>query len=146
VGVDSSDNIFIVHPSEALGSNKDDASVDDDSRIRPGEMLALPQSNTSAEWTVSGPEGLAETYVICSREPLTTMTQELVKAMRPMGNFRQMSMLSDATDPTDVMQAMLADLDKTSRNGETNTFGVTSDAYALHMERYASLSFIYRVV
>jgi hypothetical protein len=147
VGVDGSGSLFAVHPSEALGANNaKDASINKESMIPPGEMLTLPPNNTSVEWTISGSTGLTETYVICSRTPLERMTQELMKAMRPMGNFRQMSMLSDATDPTTVMQAMLGDLDKASRPKNPEKFGIASDAYALHMEKYASMNFIYRVV
>ncbi|MEM9448335.1 MAG: caspase family protein [Cyanobacteria bacterium P01_E01_bin.6] len=146
LGIDSDGNVFAVYPPTKASKGTNHGSAADESMILPGEMLTLPSSNTSAEWTVNGPGGLAETYVICSRAPLTRTAEEVSKATRPMGSFRQMSMLSDSLDPADVMHAMLADVSEASRREASETFDLASDSYALHMASYASLSFIYRVV
>ena len=142
-GLDSGGNAITIYPVGRKGREANEAMFTGESMIAPGEIITMPQTTMTAEWSVGGPIGLSETYVVCSRDPLKRTAEELSRVMRPMGSFRQLSVLSE---PMAIVQAMLADLTETSRNEIAEGLDVSSDNYALHMSRYASLSFIYRVV
>lgn len=147
LGLDARGNAIAISPSIAVPKGSGETPTATESIILPGDILTLPQANQSSEWVVGGPVGLAdtfiETYAVFSREPLKRTTDAISKEMRPMGNFRQLSLLSN---PMEVVQALLADLNEASRKGMIPGADISSDAYALNMQSYASLSFVYRVV
>jgi hypothetical protein len=147
LGLDARGNAIAISPSLGTGKGPGEMPQASDSIILPGDILTMPQANQSAEWVVGGPVGLADTYIetyaIFSRSPLKRTTEALSKEMRPMGNFRQLSLVSN---PLDVVQSLLMDLNEASRKNMIPGADISSDAYALNMQSYASLSFVYRVV
>ena len=64
------------------------------------------------------------------------------KAMRPSGSTRKISPLSD---PLAIAKAILDDLHQASVAQRPKGLEIGSDAYALHVDRWATLSFYYRV-
>lgn len=118
--------------------------------IAPGETETLPKSLTASSWIVSGPVGLAEIQLICSREPFTKAIAALEAARRPKGDGEQ---LGDLFNPLEVAQAVLQDLHTASTKlmAKTSSYtldsiGTVSDTYALDVNAWATLSFIYQVV
>ena len=118
--------------------------------IAPGETLTLPKSLEASSWIVSGPVGLAEIQLICSREPFTKAIAALEAARRPKGDEEQ---LGDLFNPLEVAQAVLQDLHKASTKlmAKTSSYALdsistVSDTYALDVNAWATLSFIYQVV
>ncbi len=146
LGLDARGNAIAISPSIGMSKGAGDAPEASDSIILPGSILTMPQAGQSAKWVVGGPVGLADTYIetyaVFSREPLERTTEALSKEMRPMGNFRQLSLVSN---PMNVVQALLMDLSEASRKDIVPGADISSDAYALNMQTYASLSFVYRV-
>ncbi len=118
--------------------------------IAPGETLTLPKSLEASSWIVSGPVGLAEIQLICCREPFTKAIAALEVARRPKGDGEQ---LGDLFNPLEVAQAVLQDLHTASTKitAKTSSYaldsiGTVSDTYALDVNAWATLSFIYQVV
>ncbi len=118
--------------------------------IAPGKTITLPKSLEASSWIVSGPVGLAEIQLICSREPFTKAIAALEIARRPKGDGEQ---IGDLFNPLEVAQAVLQDLHQASTMlmAKTSTYaldsiGTVSDTYALDVNAWATLSFIYQVV
>ncbi|MBC6480424.1 MAG: hypothetical protein GDA56_24285 [Hormoscilla sp. GM7CHS1pb] len=108
--------------------------------IAPGETLVVPQA-AEVEWAVSGPRGLVETKLIFSIAPFT-QTQEVI-AKSPAARDDSSTML---LNPLDVAQALLEDLHKASEPSASDLGQSTTDSFALDVNAWATLSFIYKVV
>ncbi len=117
--------------------------------IAPGETLVLPQSSADSDWVVPGPAGLAEIQLICSRAPFTKAVAALEAAKRPKGEGDR---IGDLYNPLEVVQAVLQDLHKasamqmaTTSSYAPDSISAVSDTYALDVNAWATLSFIYQV-
>lgn len=110
--------------------------------IEPGETVTIPQSATADYWTVLGPSGLSEIQLICSREPLTKAIATLEASRPPKGEGEQ---FGDVFNPLDVVQSLLQDLHQASAV-PPDSISTVSDTYALDVNTWATLSFIYQVV
>jgi len=114
-----------------------------DGVIPPGEVLTLPQSTTPFEWIVSEPTGLMEVQLICSRSPFTKAIKTLEATRPSKGSGEQ---IADLFNPLEVAQAVLQDLHQSSAIGSVDAIASVSDSYALDVNAWATLSFIYQVV
>lgn len=108
--------------------------------IAPGETLVVPQA-TSVEWAVSGPTGLVETKLIFSIAPFTQTEEVMAKSMVAAGDGSS-AMLSN---PLEVVKALLEDLHQAS-TASASDLGLSTDVWALDVNTWATLSFIYQVV
>jgi len=106
--------------------------------IPPDETLVVPQA--AAEWIVQGPCGLSETHLIFSRSPFTQAYQTLKVASKT--DARQVTQLYN---PLDVAQAIWQDLHDSSAE-ILPKIDLPADTYALDVNAWASLSFVYQVV
>lgn len=144
LGLDSGGSAIALYPLSATPSvsSTEVKLVPEDSVIPPGETLIVPQNSVSSGWVIHGPSGPAETHLIFSRAPLTKTFAALDGAMRFMGNSRRVTLLSK---PLEVVQAVLEDLHKAS-TGIAEKANASADMYALDVDAWATLSFIYQVV
>lgn len=110
--------------------------------IEPGETLTLPYSVAASNWVVPGPAGLAEIQLICSKVPFKKAIAALEAARRPKGEGVQ---IGDLFNPLEVSRAVLQDLHSASAV-PPESIGMASDVYALDVNVWATMSFIYRVV
>ncbi|AOY79616.1 caspase family protein [Moorena producens JHB] len=111
--------------------------------IAPGETLTLPSAVASVGGIVSGPSGLVEMQLICSRSPFTQAATALdaVPSRRGIG-----APIDDLFNPLDVAQAVLQDIHDASANSLDSSLTISADSYALDVNTWATLSFLYRVV
>ncbi|NEO81194.1 caspase family protein, partial [Moorena sp. SIO4G3] len=111
--------------------------------IAPGETLTLPSAVASVGGIVSGPSGLVEMQLICSRSPFTEASKALdaVPSRRGIG-----APIDDLFNPLDVAQAVLQDIHDASANSLDSSLSIGADSYALDVNTWATLSFLYRVV
>lgn len=119
-----------------------------DAVIAPGKSLRLPQSAVTADWVISGPSGLAEMQLICSRAPFKSAIAILESSRNLKPESEQ---IGDLLNPLDVAQAILQDLHSGSATLTTaasvpDSTTPVSDAYSLNVNAWATLSFIYQVV
>jgi len=141
LGLDSSGNAIALFPTPAPVNNSLDFKAPPaDTLLSPGEILLIPQS-TPSDWTLQGPPGVVENYVIFSRAPLTHTYSALEIAMRSKGDARRVSALSN---PLEVAQATLRDLNQASLMANSRA-DVATDTYALDVNNWATLSFVYQV-
>ncbi|NEO48564.1 MAG: peptidase C14 [Moorea sp. SIO4A3] len=114
-----------------------------DAVIAPGETLTLPSAVASVGGIVSGPSGLVEMQLICSRSPFTEAGTALdaVPSRRGIG-----APIDDLFNPLDVAQAVLQDIHDASANSLDSSLTISADSYALDVNTWATLSFLYRVV
>ncbi len=143
LGIDSSGSAIALY-----GNSSSQATEESDNNpplkepmIAPGETLILPQSSAS-NWVVQGPAGLAEIQLICSRTPFTKGLMALEGARRPK---REGQRIGDLFNPLEVARAVLKDLHEASTVAP-DLIGTASDIYALDVNAWATLSFIYQVV
>jgi hypothetical protein len=118
--------------------------------LAPGETLILPQSLATSDFVVPGPVGLAEIQLICSRAPFTKAIAALESTGASKGEGER---IGDLFNPLEVAQAVMEDLHKASAisTARTSSYtpdstGTVSDTYALDVNAWATLSFIYQVV
>lgn len=110
--------------------------------ITAKETIIIPQASASFQWIVSGSVGLAQTLIICSQAPFTKTLEALAMIQTLKGNAQQ---VVDLPNPLEVAQALLQDLHIAS-TFPSEMLGTTSDIYALDVNAWATLSFIYQVV
>ncbi|HBB33436.1 MAG TPA: peptidase C14 [Cyanobacteria bacterium UBA8803] len=110
--------------------------------IPPGETLIVPHPTTALDWLVSGPAGLAEIQLIFSRCPFTEADTALESSKPAKGEGER---IGDLLNPLEVARAVLQDLHQASAVAP-DAIGTISDSYALDLNAWATLSFVYQVV
>lgn len=113
-----------------------------DDQIAPGETIVLPQPTGKFEWIVDGPVGVAQTYLVCSRQPFTQTLTVLEGRMRSRGDLQR---FDTPDNPLEIAQALLEDLHQASAS-TVQSLGVETDGYALDVNQWATLGFVYQVV
>jgi hypothetical protein len=112
----------------------------DEEAIAPGATLTLPSPNSPLQWLLRGPAGVAETFLICSCSPFSQTLALLASTLRPQSNAPVLGILPNALD---VAQTVLQDLHQASEPVHPST---PADAFALNMNAWATLHFVYHVV
>lgn len=112
--------------------------------ITPGNTLTLPDDVVGSAWSINGTVGLAETHLICSSRPFT----ETFTALKPvMGSRGDGQGIITVQNPFKIAKAILDDLHNASASTETaQNSGISNDVWALDVNHWATLSFLYRVV
>ncbi|GET38463.1 caspase family protein [Microseira wollei] len=110
--------------------------------ILPGESITIPQISNPFKWIVSEPSGLAETHLIFSRAPFIQTLAAWDSMNHPRGDQRRIARLFN---PLEVARAVLQDLHQASAV-TTETLGISSDSWAIDVNAWATLSFVYEVV
>jgi hypothetical protein len=137
LGIDSSGSAIALYKTQAKNKSSFTEAV-----IEPGETLTIPQSATANYWTVPSPSGLSEIQLICSRVPFTKAISTLEASRPPKSEGEQ---FGDVLNPLDVAQSLLQDLHQASTN-TPDSISTIADTYALNVNTWATLSFIYQVV
>jgi Caspase domain len=109
--------------------------------IPPGDTILLPQTTASSDWIMQA-TGLAETHVIFSRSPLTQAYQLIEASEHSQADAHRIALLRN---PLDVAQAILQDLHQASLD-LIPKIDAPAEAYAIDVNAWATLSFIYQVV
>lgn len=110
-------------------------------QIAPGESRTLPWTISGSGWRAGS--GLAETHIICSSQPFYRTMAALASTMPPRADAQPLTVLSN---PLPVAQALMQDLHQASEAG-VKLAGISSDNnWALDVNVWATLSFVYRVV
>jgi hypothetical protein len=91
---------------------------------------------------VSGPIGLVETQIIFSEAPFDRTLAALEGGMQQVRDAQPIRVL---LNPLQVARAVLEDLHAASMTGAMNA-GISTDDFALDVNIWATLSFVYRVI
>jgi len=109
--------------------------------IAPGETLTLPKSATNSEWVIPGSADEYEHQLIFSTAPFT---QTLAAVQGAKYSTADKQPIIELSKPLEVAQALLQDLH--NAGAATETTSQSTDFYALNVNNWASLSFIFQVV
>lgn len=109
--------------------------------IEPGENLSVPGAGAYG-WSVSGPIGLVETQIIFSETPFDRTLAALEGGMQQLRDALPIRVL---LNPLKVVRAVLEDLHAASIPRVMNA-GISTDDFALDVNVWATLSFVYRVM
>ncbi len=145
LGTDSSGNAIAVYPPQSF-----EAAIApeikftlQDTVIPVGATLTVPNPSASFDWVIQGPNGLAQIQLICSRAPFAQTLMALAAARR---SERDREQVGDLFNPLDVARALLQDLHNASAMPVMEASSAASDTYALDVNAWATLSFVYQVV
>ncbi|MFW6368055.1 MAG: caspase family protein [Halothece sp.] len=144
LGVDSGANpiAFYSPDSSAVSDPSQSTQPLQDLKLSPSQERVIPKNKASSNWTVPGPVGLSEIYVIGSSQPFTKTLDVLSKIPQSKGEGER---IIDLPEPLKVVQALQEDLAAASHvNSEVTNFD--SSSYALDVNCWATLSFVYQVV
>lgn len=122
-------------PQENLGQLKQPV-------IEPSKTVILPQPSSDLYWRVSRPKGLVEVFLVCSAAPFEKTLNTLADKHSFSGEQEQILTLPN---PLESAQALLQDL-HTLSTVKMNVNGTSSDSYAMDVNLWATLSFMYQVV
>ncbi|MBD1863388.1 MULTISPECIES: caspase family protein [Trichocoleus] len=144
LSLDSSGSLIALYSSQATTPTEGSETKSSlkQEAIAPGESLSVPQVKNSLQWIVRGPAGFAETHLIFSDAPFTQTLAALEAAMRPMGEVQR---LGAPSNPLEIAQAIWQDLHQASAV-PTQTLSISTDMWALDVNHWATLSFLYQVV
>jgi Caspase domain len=115
--------------------------------INPGESFTFPLVNSlnraeNREWRIGARSGLAENLIVFSNAPFLQTLEELEGDITAMKESQNIPILGK---PLNVANAVLQDLHNASLK-RVETAGIVTDDWALDVNNWATLNFVYRVV
>ncbi|NEP43014.1 MAG: DUF4384 domain-containing protein, partial [Okeania sp. SIO2H7] len=147
--LDSSGCILVLDPAASNQSLNNNESSEtglvispEDSVNMPPVISNFPRDTESFGWKLIGPEGLAESLIICSYQPF----KETIAALnREVRQARNDGVIQEVLNPLNVAQAVLRDLQSASQLAVQSS-GLSTDDYALDINSWATMSFLCRIV
>jgi hypothetical protein len=143
VGVNSSTTLFSSYAKENTTALTDSPAMLRPLMIQPGTSVTLPTA--SQVWKASNMTGLNQAFLIVTRQPLTqtlAMQTTMLKSTLPsaIAGFIPLS------NPLPVIQKLFEDLHRASLS-VTAPLGIApQNAWALDIDAWASLQFVYRTI
>jgi hypothetical protein len=114
----------------------------DDGVIPPSETLTIPYPKTPINWAVSAPKGMVDVQVVISRSPLLQVVKTLESSQRQASSLNGLIAISN---PLQVAQALLADLDRPDKSSNLGALVNVNDRWMLDVEQWATFNFSYQV-
>jgi Caspase domain len=143
VGVNSSTAMFSSYVKENTAVPSDSPPMLRPLIIQPGTSATLPTA--SQVWKASNMAGLNQAFLIVTRQPLT-QTLAAQTAMLKSNLPNAIAGFIPLTNPLPVIQKLYEDLHEASL-ATTEPLGITpQNAWALDIDAWASLQFMYRTV
>ena len=139
LGIDSDCNIFALYtPTQSTVETEGQLR---DIAIAPKSELVIPSTESSWKWKVPESIGINALYVVLSVRPF----EKTLKAFANQQNYKlNQEQVLNVTNPLDVVNSLLQDLHDASSVPQKLLPG--NDVYALNVESWASLNFVYEVV
>ena len=139
-GIDADSNIFALYTPAKSQPDEAQAQLTN-MEIAPQSELAIPQAESSWKWKVSDSIGINTLYAIFSVRPL----EQTLKALAAQQNFKlDQQQVLNVTNPVTVIKSLMEDLHNASAVSE-NSIANNDDIYALDVDSWATLNFIYEV-
>ncbi|MGP1375179.1 MAG: caspase family protein [Almyronema sp.] len=143
ISFDGRGRALALFPKPSTVNQASDALRDaivESNEISPGDVCFIPQSGT--DWIADVTSDWVETHLIVSRKPLNQMFGLLAEESKMAGNSGRVNPLAE---PLKAAHAILSDLHRAS-SGSTGDTNSPADSYALDMNAWTTLSFVYQVV
>ena len=146
--LESSGHILVANPNRSNQFENDAQPSQKELVIAPGDSVNIsPVINKSSrkrtfEWRVTGPQGLAESLIICSHQPFK---ETIAILNREVFQIRNDQLIKEIINPLAVAQATLGDLQNASQSA-IQSYGLSTEGYTLDIDSWATLRFVYQVV
>jgi Caspase domain len=143
VGVNSSTTLFSSYAKESTTVLADNLATLRPLMIQPGTSVTLPTA--SQVWKASNMTGLNQAFLIVTRQPLTqtlAMQTTMLKSTLPSA----IAGFVPLPDPLPVIQKLFEDLHQASLSATAPLGIAPQNAWALDIDAWASLQFVYRTV
>lgn len=140
-GTDPDYNLYALHtPVKPLTINNGVVQLEEIA-IASGEELAIPNQGNLWKWKVPESTGINTLYIVLAVQPFT----ETLRTFAAQQNFElEQQRVLNVTDPKSVVQALMQDLHNTS--SVASELLPNEDVYALDVNHWATLKFVYEVV
>jgi len=135
-------------PSSPTATNDTSPDLSSAAEIAPQPTLNQPinphktTTKHTLEWLIHGSSGLVETHILFSQSPFTQTLAALAGEMQQVRDNLSIAIL---LNPLKVTQAVLQDLHNASIKG-VQKVGLVTEDFALDVNAWANLSFVYRVI
>jgi hypothetical protein len=140
LGVDADSKIFALYTPSKPSTVEAEAQLKN-MAIAPQTELMIPQADNSWKWKVSDTVGINTLYAIFAVKPF----EQTLKALATQQNIKlDQQQVLNVVNPHIVLQALMQDLHAAS--SVSSKLLPSSDVYALDVNCWASLSFVYEVV
>lgn len=110
--------------------------------VAPGQLLIVPPPNDDFHFVVQGPSGFIELLILASTEPLREALRGLQQIARGRGTRSGTPLPLEEDEPVEVMETLLADLDRNARTGTALPRGIRG----VDTTKLAAISAIIQVV
>lgn len=141
-GMHNSGSAIAFYPFSSQNQSVKNQPEIEQNLIAPGTTLTLPDDAVGSAWSINGAVGLAKTHLICSSSPFL----ETFNALKPvMGSRGDGQGIITLQNPFKIAQSVLEDLHHASASHQPKP-GISDEYWALNVNHWATLSFIYRVV
>ena len=139
LGIDSDCNIFALYtPTQSTVETEGQLR---DIAIAPQSELVIPSAESSWKWKVPESIGINTLYVILAVRPFG----QTLKAFANQQNYKlNQEQVLNVTNSIEVVNSLLQDLHDASSVPEKLL--PSNDVYALNVESWASLNFVYEVI
>ena len=139
-GIDADSNIFALYTPAKSQPDESEAQLTS-MEIAPQNELIIPQAESSWKWKVSDSIGVNTLYAIFSVRPL----EKTLKALAAQQNFKlDQQQVLNVTNPVTVIKSLMEDLHFASAASQ-DSIANNDDIYALDVNSWATLNFIYEV-
>ncbi len=139
LGIDADSNIFALYTPAKSQPTEVEAQLTNIA-IAQGSELAIPQAESSWKWKVSDSIGINTLYAVFSVQPF----EKTLKALAAQENFKlDQQQVLNVTNPIAVIKSLMEDLHTAS--AVSPDLIANSDVYALDVDNWATLNFIYEV-
>lgn len=136
----SNGNLVVLHPVD--WDAPEDAAL-----VAPGQVLTVPRQSNNPDndfrFIVQGPAGFFELLVLASTEPLRNALRGLQRIAGSRGSRSGDPLDLQEDEPVEVMDALLSDLDQSTRAGVTSVRG---NHHSVDSTKLAALSAVMEVV
>ena len=143
LSIDADSNIFALYTPVISKTNEADDSIAQLTNIMlaPQAELAIPQTESSWKWKVSDSIGINTLYAIFSLQPF----EKTLTSLATQQNFKlDQQQVLNVTNPIAMIKSLMADLHHASA-ASTDLIPNLSNVYALNLNSWATLNFIYEV-
>jgi hypothetical protein len=141
LGIDSDGNAITLYAPQAKKIDDNNLKLKD-IVLAPNQELIIPEPGDSFNWKVSGSGGIVKIYLIFSIAPFA-------KTLEVLSNKQNFKLLQEQIlniiNPLEVTKGLLEDLHLASGVSSAIT-GTSTDVYALDVNSWATLSFVYEIV
>ena len=140
INIDADSNIFALY-TPAKPQSEDTEPQLTNIAIAPNRELAIPQAESSWKWKVADSAGINTLYAIFSIRPF----ERTLKTLAAQQNFKlDQQQILNVTNPVAVTKSLMEDLHFAS-SPSNNQVVNSSDVYALNVDSWATLNFVYEV-